>query len=244
MNEITQNQGKEEDRVFGKQHRYTRIILIVSIVLMGVIMWGLFEPSIVTTGESIKPVLSESNEGFLSQTLNGIEITAMNFKRSGDWVKSDICYALPDKKDWLVWKASLSNGLKTVREFGTTLIEEASFPATSTNPGKRCDEIRFLMPIGDTTGQKYHMSIDLLFAQPNESEYCSTFLQEIQQELEKRSTNITIKCSQPPVAGIEIQSAPDGMSLSDAENFIHSDEFLYELRGIRGPWEFDFSLEE
>jgi hypothetical protein len=244
MNMGEQTNEREEDKKSVRNQRYLRIILIVVIGLSSLILWGIFNPATHTAGEPIEPDLSGTNSDLISQNRNGIEVTATNIKRSGNWVKADVCHTLPDQRDWLIWEASLSNDLKTINEFGAAFIEGTGFPATSTGPGKRCVQMRFMMPLEETVVNQYRMSIDVLYAQPDESEYCSTYLEEVRQELEKRGLKITVQCSQPPVGGIEVEHVPDGMSIEEANDLIHSREFLYALRGIQGPWMFEFSLKD
>lgn len=156
----------------------------------------------------------------------------------------NVCYPLPDARDWQLREVTLEYGDRIIREYGTAWIEGTGYPPVGTSPGQRCVKLRFMAEQFPGYSGWHRVVVGVLYAEPFEGEYCTTYLKEVQQALNKLGSGIEVKCSEPPVGGIEVASVPEGMNMEEANKFIQSEEFRYSLRSIKGPWVFEFFLDE
>lgn len=219
-------------------------IIAFFIVLVILSMTGVIQPQTVVSGGVIERHPGTSRPASISLSVKGIEITASKLRRSGDMILVDVCYPLPDKKDWQLREVSLEYGDRIIHEYGTAWIEESENPATVITPGQRCVKLSFMAEQVRGFSGWYLVTIGVLYAEPHEGEFCTTFLEEVQQALDQRETGIQVKCAEPPVGGIEISNIPDGMNMEEANEFLQSKDFRYSFRTIQGPWIFEFFLDD
>ena len=59
----------------------------------------------------------------LSQTVNGVHVSAANFPIVGQYVAADVCQDMPDNSDWEILAAILKYSLSSVLNFETRLSE-------------------------------------------------------------------------------------------------------------------------
>ncbi len=219
-------------------------IIAFFIVLVILSMMGVVQPQTVVSGGVIERRPGSSQPESIAQTVNGIEITASNLRRSGNLIFVNVCYPLPDKKDWQLREVTLEYGDWIIREYGVEWIQDTGYPATDTTQGQRCVKLKFAADQHPGYSGWHRLTIDVLYAEPGEGEYCTTYLEEIQQALDERGTGITVKCSEPPVGGVEIVDIPDGMNMEEANEILQSKDFRYSFRAIQGPWIFEFFLDD
>ncbi len=230
---------------FRKIFQQIMLSIVASFIVLVILsMTGVIQPQMVVSGDVIARQPGASRPEAISQSVNGIKITASSLRRSGDMILVDVCYPLPDKKDWQLREVSLEYGDRIVHEYGTTWIEGSEYPATTTTLGQRCVKLSFMAEQVRGSSGWYLVTIGVLYAEPHEGEFCTTFLEEVQQALDQRETGIQVKCAEPPVGGIEIANIPDGMTMEEANEFLQSKDFRYSFRAIQGPWIFEFFLDD
>lgn len=171
-----------------------------------------------------------------NQTASGIEVRMDRAWVEGKNINSNVCFTLPDKSDWGILSASLTYGGMLVEEYGTTLVSLQE-PADG-NTGTRCDMLTFVVP-PDADLSNLTVQIDAIGATPREDDYCSVYMPKIQQALLDRATGITIDCLDlNGVMTMQITNLPSGMTQTQAEEIVYSDEFY----SVPGPWSFSFNL--
>ncbi len=176
-------------------------------------------------------------------TVNGVEITAANFRFEQNKLMIDTCFDLPDNGDWIIWEASLNLGEQEMKASGSNPMDT---PLDNSRPNpQRCDTIYFE---GLSSGMDFSNAtfiVDLLLAYPREGEECSPeYLAKYQKALDERNTGITVECfAREGMSGIQVASKPDEMSEEEADAIIYHHDFFMELHGIQGPWLFPFNLD-
>lgn len=221
-------------------------------------------PTLTMSDASPEIINSSVGAGLLAQTVNGIEVTATNFRREGNQVKADICFVVQDTSDWSIWKASLTyvtNGKSTeVSDFGGIPIELREFPvsgqqrvikfgaggeknvhsepAVAGQMGRRCDTLYFEVPV-EVDLSSLKLTIHSIGAYPREGEACDSYLKKVQKALDARQVGIKLKCIEESWgSSIKVINKPVSMSQDEAEMIAFSDEFFT----IKGPWVFITSV--
>jgi hypothetical protein len=201
--------------------------------------------------------------GQLLQTVNGVEVSAANFRLEGNQVKADVCFDRPDDSDWIIRKASLQFGKEGVNYFGFNPIEVRDLAvngqqrvitfeagrkdvhfeqAADGQKGRRCDTLHFEVP-PDADLSNFTIAIHAIIANPREGEFCTTYLDKLQKVHDARNTGIRLQCTEEAgITNATIVAKPASMSQEEAENIAFSKELLIEAVGIRGPWTFTGSL--
>jgi hypothetical protein len=171
------------------------------------------------------------------QTSSGIEVRVNRAWRDGKEVHAEVCFTLLDTSDWSIWGASLQYVGGSVVDFGSTMLSLND--AVEGQSGVRCDDLSFFNVPPDADLSTAVVTIDAIAAPPRAEDYCTIYIQKIQQTLNERNTGIQLGCVDS--AGVQIMqilSKPDTMSQEDAEKIVYSDEFY----AIKGPWSFTFNL--
>ncbi len=85
----------------------------------------------------------------LVQTVNGITVSAANFRRVGNRVQADVCLVRPDDGDWLIHRPGLRYAVggaeAEISDFSGIPIEVKS-PPVNGQFGYRCDTLSFDVP--------------------------------------------------------------------------------------------------
>jgi hypothetical protein len=210
---------------------------------------------------------ASSESGQLTQRVNGIEVSARNFRVTGGRVWVNVCFDLPDNSDWTIWNASLNTGGKEFSYSGFMPIEVRDIPingqqrvitfdenggmnqtwepAASGQKGLRCDALYFDVS-ADLAPAEVTLVIHSLAAYPREGEECTpAYLERVQKALDARASGIRIKCKIESYesggsSGVEIVDKPTAMSMEQAAAMLSDPEMFLDLHGIRGPWVFIF----
>lgn len=198
------------------------------------------------------------------QHINGIEMTASNFRSEGGTIFVDVCYTIPDNRDWAVKDAVIQLKEKTRKLTGGSLIELVHWPVDGkqkvydfrkTNPDEivvdvtaseknvphRCDEIYFEKIGSDADLSNISLVVSTIYAHPRETDYCDVnYLANVHQAFAAKNLDIKVQClSDESIVGLEIVEIPAGLSMDEAQNALSDEDFLIDLHGIRGPWVFD-----
>ena len=207
--------------------------------------------------------------GGLGQEADGVELTVSNFRRDGNFLLADVCFAFPDKGDWTIWSASLRyeeivirdyssvpidvrlpevDGTQTVITFANGAKNHHSEPAREGDMGGRCDTLSFELP-SDYRAHKYVMTIDSIAAAPREGESCNRdALDKVQAAVNRQSEGINVGCVAQSIGGGTVEGfavlgRPPGMAQEQAESIVFGQEVFLEAFGRQGPWTFVVPLD-
>jgi hypothetical protein len=163
---------------------------------------------------------------------NEITIRLLGAHQNGDYFQVDLCYPLPDDRDWLLTdkgnEVSLSLNKKTVYP-----IEEGTIDwvyATDGVKTERCEYLLFPVVIG-----KDETDIKLTVSQISISEPEILDCPNIQKKLNEANSGVTIECfAGEGNSGIKILENSTNMTETDVRELVH--KIIVDAQ--TGPWEF------
>lgn len=193
-----------------------------------------------------------------TQTVNGIEMSASNFRVEGSFLEVDICVAAPDNREWMVGEGfvqtdsnkilllgaknlemsrNLNNGIGQI-----TIISDGNINIEKTNhsvPNYRCDTLQFVIGAGAMQfPATVSLTIKNIYAFP---QGCTTE-EAAQSILDEKDLGIKIACTYTGSDGlysteIQVLEKPQSMSEDEARQLI--DEARRQAAFIDGPWVFE-----
>ena len=217
-------------------------------------------------GVSVQVMQKFAQGEILTQTAQGVEISAANFRVEEDRLKVDVCYQLPKGEDWLVGIAvakigdkeivydenpaietsrTLENGKKQIMSSQTNPssgVVEPVFAEMDSNdlPDYRCSTIVFRLE-PDIIVSNVSVTIpDLTFVQKG-SEGCN-YIQTVQSVLDAEKTGIRLDCvTQDYGVFTSIAEKPASMSDEEAQQLVS--EVRRKIFTVEGPWTFEWKFE-
>lgn len=213
---------------------------------------------------TIQPTSPPDDPAIQIQDVNGIRIEASDFRVENGLITLDLCYEIPDGRDWMIWSIEITAGSQKAQSVEMALIqlrqpavdgqqnvmtpgEDRLEPDQNDGGGLRCDTVRPLELL--PTNQLVTVTIGALMAQPYESEVCDpAYLERVNALLATYSPKLQADCfvnvfEDGGSSGLKIVAWPNTMSKHEAQAIMDTDFFL-DLDGIRGPWVFSFQLDE
>lgn len=172
-----------------------------------------------------------------TQTIDGMTVSAGNYRLANDRVSATVCYDKPDGDDWAIFKGDIEYDGKQPPEWSRDLIPAASAAATAA--GKRCDTVSFPVEPGVMV-QEFTITIHSIAAVPREGFEChEDYLSLFQRVMDERGTGIVVDCYHTPgMGGLVVKSKPEWMSDEEASAILHDEDLFLSLRGKKGPWVF------
>lgn len=202
----------------------------------------------------------------ITQVMNGIDVSVANFRLlQDDKVQVDVCYTLPDKKDWIVNAASLHTPeqdflflasylieIATVQEDGTKQVltatthglEQKVILANDTF-GYRCDTLEFSpypLPTGKVDFSSLTLVINSLQARPREGQECEFYLTVVQEALSQNNTGIELACEQGEWGHYNLQVSQKPTNMTQEESIAIISNYAKKVWTIEGPWIFTGSI--
>lgn len=170
-----------------------------------------------------------------------IQVSASNPRRDGDTLLVDVCFDLPDSRDWMVQDALvdlLRGGNTTQSPINAASLISLQAAGADGAPGQRCDALEFSLPEGSAAVTPT-LQVLALEASPREGETCTAYLDQVQAALDRQTTGIRIACDEAPQSfgSWTISAKPESLSQSDAEAIVY--QAFKESITIEGPWVFE-----
>ena len=217
-------------------------------------------------GVSVQVMQKFAQGEILTQTAQGVEISAANFRIEKDNLKVDVCYQLPKGEDWLVGIAvakigdeeivydenpaietlrTLENGRKQIMSSQTNPssgVVEPVFAEMDSNdlPDYRCSTIVFHLEPNTMVSNVSIAIPDLTLVQQG-SEGCN-YIQNVQSVLDAEKTGIRLDCvTQEYGVFTSIAEKPASMSDEEAQRLVS--EVRHKIFTLEGPWVFEWKFE-
>ncbi len=203
----------------------------------------------------------------ITQTVNGVEMSAANFRLENNALKVEVCFQTPNNNDWFS-NASIQIGNEeipademTIFEIAETLgngqkqiitnqgdppqLDWRTVPSNG-QPDYRCDTLGFRlssMPLpSDVT-----LIIKSIVSTPREGDGCAEHREVVQSLLDAKAARIRIDCAQNDFefgarTRYVIVEKPSSISQDEAMQLISN--ILRELFTINGPWVFAGTIEQ
>lgn len=221
--------------------------------------------TISTPGLSAQVLQKFSQSDVVTQTAQGIEMSAANFRIENNELLVDVCYLLPSSADWIIRDATIQIEEKTIRYHASTAIEISQtlengmqqvtfYPSESSNgitqgsevlesdglPDYRCDTVSFRLE-GNSAPSDFTVVIRSIIAPPAEGEECTSYRDNVQSILDAEDSGIRLDCVKQEYGSItSIAEKPESMSDEEAQRLIN--EAKYKITTIDGPWIFTGSI--
>ncbi len=217
------------------------------VVLVGAILYAATSAFASTTKKSLDSQMSidinpmainmspGSSSDVTKQQVNGIEIEIVGKQVMDNFLLADICFQLPDDKDWLLGNRPedivLTIGDNTISHSGWSAIDLK----TNDNGSKiRCDQVKFPLS-GQEDLSSFVITVNHLITSMPESPDCD----KAQAKLDKKNTGIKIKCSRTDSSfSYQITQKPENISDYEVQRSI----VIALSETIDGPWVFTDSL--
>ena len=218
-------------------------------------------------GVSVQVMQKFAQGEILTQTAQGVEISAANFRVEEDRLKVDVCYQVATGEEWLVGIAVAKIGDKEIvydeflaleifrtQENGKKQIissqpnpssgiaEPVFKEADSDNlPDYRCGIIIFYLE-PDTKISDVTITISDLMSSINEGEGCDAYFHNLQSILDAEKTGIRLDCVKQEYGEFtSIAEKPASMSDEEAQRLYN--EAVRRVTRIEGPWIFTEKVE-
>ena len=166
-----------------------------------------------------------------------LKMTASNLRHQGDRLFVDVCYEIPDNRDWTIFDALFryENGSRQVEEplLGSSLISLQQ-AGEGTNKGQRCDTLEFrLWPELEISNPS--LAVLSIGAYPREGMTCAWYLAEVQSRLDAQAKGIRIDCEEVPHSfKLTVVKWPDQISQAEAEGIVY--QVFLDSISQKGPW--------
>jgi hypothetical protein len=201
-----------------------------------------------------------------TQTAQGVEMSATNFRLENNELLVDICYLLPSSADWIIRDAAVQIEGSMIRYHASTAIEISRtlesgmkrvtfYPSKSSDrvtqgskdlesdslPDYRCDTVSFRLE-ADLIPSDVTVVIRSIIAPPAEGEECISYRDNVQSILDAENSGIRLDCVKQEYGSItSIAEKSESMSDEEAQSLIN--EAKRKITTIDGPWIFTGSIE-
>ena len=175
-----------------------------------------------------------------------VKANASNFQREGDLIKIDVCFQI-DNNDWDAWQVQegiIQYAGQEDRSFGTTAQLNRISPANA-KIVKYCGSLEDFPNLGempvDAKASDFTLTITSLIPVINNSNLCSTYLGQVQKQLDRQLTGIRVQCGRSATGEYVLQSVdlPGSVRLSQAAmERVLANVGLFA--SLQGPWTFVF----
>lgn len=191
-----------------------------------------------------------------SSTINGVEISASNFRVEGAYLKINTCFESPNNKEWLIGEAIIQIGdeefllrgakaleISQTHDDGHGEVHIVSDSSTSVEkmdfsvPNYRCDSLRFVVPETLEFPVNVSLTIKSIQALPREETGCFEYHGAVQKILDQNKSNVKVDCNQiNGKSEFVITKNSSSMTDEEARNIVYA--AYLESFTINGPWVF------
>jgi hypothetical protein len=168
-------------------------------------------------------------------TINDIAISVVGTHQEGEYFQVDVCYSLPDDRDWILTSRPDDAVLRvdgqpyTIREEGVSDLKFNSDGIAS----EKCQYMLF--PVEVKNGANLVLSLKKIYVSEPDKVDCPA----LQKQLDELKSNIRVTCpTEANVGGFGVTQKPSSMDSDTAQEFAL--DVLTDAR--RGPWVFHFQF--
>lgn len=214
-----------------------------------------------SSGVTVRVLQKFGGSEIATDTANGIEMSAANFRLEGDYLLIDVCHQNPNDRDWTLGESvieinganfpifeakvleisqALENGQSRIHSFYTKESSESQkqeWEVVDTGSNNyRCDTIYFL--VGDIQPPfKAVLNVMYIISYPSEGEGCEAYQEVVKNILEQKDLGIEVECRQVNGrSSFVVLEKPASMSQEEADKQVFFAK--REAYSIQGPWNF------
>ena len=170
-----------------------------------------------------------------------VQVSASNPRRDGDTLLVDVCFELPDSRDWMVQDALvdlLRDGNTTHAPINAASLISLQAAGADGATGQRCDALEFSLPEGSAAVTPTLQVLALEASRAKARPVLHTWIR-CRHPWIVKTTGIRIACDEAPQSfgSWTIAAKPNSLSQADAEAIVY--QAFKETITIEGPWVFD-----
>jgi len=203
-------------------------VILIAVVLLATTAYSLSGRPGIAAGDA-KEELKVSNKGPVS--VSGITLELIQGYQVDDHFQVEVCYSLPDQRDWLISISSTDTLLRIDGE-DYPVSETGMVSRSKGSDGKynlRCEALLF--PVQRvTTGSSFQVTISKIFVSEPETIDCTA----LQRKIESVQSGIEIQCAnEPHMSGFHVISWPNNKMTQKMAN-----ELAHNIANDAhiGPW--------
>lgn len=170
-----------------------------------------------------------------SLAINDISMSVAGAHQEGEYFQVDVCYSLPDNRDWILTSRP-EDAVLRVDGQSYTIREEGILDLKSNSDGVVTERCQYLLfPAEVQNGANLVLTLQKIYVSEPDKVDCPA----LQTQLDERKSGIAVACpTDPNVGGFGISRKPASMDNETAREFAL--DVLTDAR--RGPWDFHFQF--
>lgn len=167
--------------------------------------------------------------------INDVTMSVVGAHQEGEYFQIDVCYSLPDNRDWILTSRP-DDALLKVNEQSYTIREEGVLDLKFNSDGVASEKCQYMLfPVEVQNGSNLVLSLKKIYVSEPDKVDCIS----LQKQLDDRKSNIKVSCpTEANVGGFGINQKPASMNDETARELAL--DILTEAR--RGPWVFHFQF--
>ena len=177
------------------------------------------------------------NSSVTELAINDIIMSVVGAHQEGEYFQVDVCYSLPDDRDWGLTSRP-EDAVLRVDGRSYTIREEGVLDLKFSSDGIATEKCQYLLfPVQVQDGANLVLSLKKIYVSEPEKVDCPA----LQKQLDERKSNIKVSCpTEANVGGFGIAQKPASMDGETAREFAL--DILTDAR--KGPWVFHFQYNQ
>lgn len=209
---------------------------LVLIGLSAFVAGKLFSAS-AAKGDNSSQQQTISDSAVTKLSLDGITMSVTGAHQEGEYFQIDVCFSLPDDRDWLLTSRP-DDAVLNVNGQTYTVREEGVLDLKFTSDGAVTEKCQYLLfPAEVENGANLVLFLKKIYVSEPEKVDCLA----LQKQLDERKSNIKVACpTEANVGGFGVIQQPSSMDNETAREIAL--DILTDAR--RAPWVFHFKYSQ
>jgi hypothetical protein len=176
-----------------------------------------------------------SNASVTELAFDGVTMYVSGAHQEGEHFQVDVCFSLPDERDWLLTSRQ-HDAILNVNGRAHTVIEEGILDIKFNSDNRATEKCRSLLfPVKVEDGANLTLSLKKIYVSEPEKVDCPA----LQKQLDDEKSEIEVSCpTEAYVGGFSVIQKSESMDNETAYEFAH--DILTDAR--RAGWEFHFKF--
>ena len=178
---------------------------------------------------------TNSDSAVTNLAFDGITMSMAGAHQEGEYFQVDVCFSLPDNRDWLLTSRP-EDAVLNVNGQAYTISEEGVLDLKFASDGAETEKCQYLLfPVAVEDGANLVLSLKKVYVSEPDQVDCPA----LQKQLDAHKSNIKVMCpTESNVGGFGVAQKPSSMDNKTAHEFAL--DILTDAR--RAPWVFYFKF--
>ena len=176
-----------------------------------------------------------SNPSVKELAINDVNMSIVNAHQEGEYFQVDVCYSLPDDRDWILTSRP-DDAVLRVDGQSYTIREEGVLDLKFNSDGVASEKCQYMLfPVEVKNGANLVLSLKKVYVSEPDKVDCPS----LQRQLDERKSSIKVSCpTEANIGGFGVTQKPTSMNDEAARDLVL--DILTDAR--RGPWVFHFQF--